>query len=83
METSERISLAAIMMIALALLNQPARAEGLLPPPPPPTAFPAARGMPGGAELLILLRQRTQADLLSINLPFEGCGRWLEVLPCT
>jgi hypothetical protein len=42
METSERISLAAIMVIALALLNQPARADGLLPPPPPPTAFPAA-----------------------------------------
>jgi hypothetical protein len=43
METSERISLAAIMMIALALLNQPARADGpsgywvppgwVLPPP--------------------------------------------------
>ena len=37
METSERISLAAIMMIALALLNQPARADGL---PPPPQAYP-------------------------------------------
>ena len=37
METSERISLAAIMMIALALLNQPARADGL---PPPRQAYP-------------------------------------------